>query len=95
MASEHKWESLLEHDHSAFVFNDACNKYPHYLDTVIYGMEVIQMVEDKEKDDSGYENKFVSLVSPSNKLCAFTSLDDDLFVPRGYYAKEKDGIPIF
>ena len=80
-ASVHKWESLLEHDHSAF-FNNACNKYPHYLDTAIHGMEVIKMGEDKKNYDDEYGNKLVTLLNPSNKLCAFTALDNDLFVPR-------------
>ena len=56
-------------------------------------MEVIKVEENKGKDDE-YKSKFVSLFTPNNKHCAFTALGDFLFVPRGYYVKVKDGIPV-
>ena len=58
-------------------------------------MEVIKVGENRWEEDE-YESKFVSVFSQNNKPwlekkiiydnddlnCAFTALDDDLFVPR-------------
>ena len=93
--SEYMRESWLEHDSSAF-FQYICDKYPHYLDIVMHGMEVIKVGENRWDEDE-YESKCVSVFSQNNKPWlenniiyddndfnyAFTALDDDLFVPQG------------
>ena len=72
-------------------------KYPHYLDTVIHGLEVIKVGDNTEMDkDIERRNDFISVFSgPLKDKCVYgyTSLDDDLLVPRGYYGSD-DGIPV-
>ena len=68
------------------VFDIACSKYPHYLDTVIDGLEVIKVGKEKWNEED--ESKFVSVHSNfpiQNKEVSlgYTALEDDLFVPKG------------
>lgn len=85
-------EPLLEQNYSQF-FDTSCSKYPHYLDTVLDGLEVIK-VEYDEWEKGEYKANFVSFYSSStqsaiNVSCIYTALEEDLFVPKVYYAKKK------
>ena len=89
------WEPLLEQDCSHF-FDKSCFEYDHCLDTVLDGLEVIKIGEDKypKRED---EDGFVSIhnsEAPNNFLGGYTALEDDLFVPKGYYSNEGGGIPV-
>ena len=94
-ASEPTWEHILEQDYSNH-FDRCCNHYPHYLDTVLDGLEVIK-VKDKRREEiylpilstGGVYND--ATVNP--EIFAYTALDDDLFLPRGIYNSDK-GVPI-
>ena len=60
------------------------------MDTVVNGLEVINIGKNQWEEEEKYEHEFVS-VHPTS---GFTALDDDLFVPKGYYGNNKDGIPV-
>ena len=58
---------LLDCDYGN-LFDELDNKYHHFLDTVIYNLDIVNMGKDKQDD------------------CAFTVLDNDVFIPVGLYA---------
>ena len=62
--SVHQWELPLEHNYSAS-FDCACNTHPHYLDTVIHGLEIIKVGETIEEEED--KNKFISVFSSQKK----------------------------
>ena len=79
--SEFEWKLLLEHDYSHF-FDASCNRYDYYLGTVLDGLEVIKVGEDASSHPT--------IDIPGG----YTALEDDLFVPNGYYTNKRDGIPV-
>ena len=46
-AVEHTWTPLLDNDYSN-LFHGSCNKYSHYLNTVIHGLDIVNMGQDKQ-----------------------------------------------
>ena len=81
-------------------FDHYCNLYTHYLDTVLDGLEVIKVGEENQ-DKGDYISIFHSsggiysdgIITPDT--CAYTSLENDLFLPRGIYNIDKGVSIIF
>ncbi len=90
--SEHTFVPLLEHDYSN-MFATNYLRYPHYFDTVKNGIEVARIGNDVWSGEE-HEHLFVSDHTIINKLNGYTALDDDLFVPKGYYIGDNDNIPV-
>ena len=88
--SEPCWTSLLENDFS--IFFDKCFKlYPHYLDTVLDGLEIIKTGQNKE-DINGIidiNDGFTSINDGFTDMNGYTAVDTDLFLPKGLYKGEK------
>ena len=96
--SERLFTPLLERDFSTF-FDKCCTLYPHYLDTVLYGVEIIkagQNLGDINDRLGGTNNGLpdidadgLPIVDTDNGLTdlnnGFTAVDTDLFLPKGLY----------
>ena len=75
--STHDWEPLLEKDY-IILFNSNCNTYDHYLKAVLHRGDFSFMMEDNILQTCDH---------------CYTALDNDLFLPKGYYVGN-DGVPI-
>ena len=76
----------MDHEYSGF-FDHACNHYFHYLDTVIYGLEVLKASENTKTEEDG---NIISVFKKPSMTHAFTAIHDNIFGPCGYYGKENN-----
>ena len=82
--SEHVWKPLLDPEYSE-VFSTYCDKYAHYFDAT--------------KGFLGVDDEHFPLLQSDTMLhhCAhcFTALEEDLFMPRGFYVGSGDKPVVF
>ena len=71
----------MEHDYSHF-FDASCNRYDHYLDTILDKLEIIKVGEDASSHPT------VDIPG------GYNALENDLFVPKSYHTNKRDGIPV-
>ncbi len=100
--SERVFTPLLGRDFSTF-FDKCCTLYPHYLDTVLYCVEIIKAGQNLRDINDGFggTNNGLHAVD-TDELTAvdtddgfpdlnngFPAVDTDLFLPKGLYKGEK------